>query len=110
MVYADVDLMRQILNNLIINAVQSYVEKSGYIEVCLEVKGHKLLLSIKDKGQGISDKNVADIFKSYFTTKEKGTGIGLAFAKKGIEQAGGNIWFETKKGVGTTFFITMPRA
>ncbi|MDC1369906.1 HAMP domain-containing histidine kinase [Cyclobacteriaceae bacterium] len=110
MVYADVDLMRQILNNLIINAVQSHVEKPGYVEVCLEVKAHKLLLSIKDKGQGISDMNTADIFKSYFTTKENGTGIGLAFAKKGIEQAGGNIWFETKKGVGTTFFITMPRA
>ena len=110
MVYADVDLMRQILNNLIINAVQSHVEKPCYVEICLEVKEHKLLLSIEDKGQGISDMNVADIFKSYFTTKKNGTGIGLVFAKKGIEQAGGNIWFETKKGVGTIFFITMPRA
>jgi signal transduction histidine kinase len=110
MVYADVDLMRQILNNLIINAVQSHVEKPCYVEICLEVKEHKLLLSIEDKGQGISDMNVADIFKSYFTTKKNGTGIGLVFAKKGIEQAGGNIWFETKKGVGTIFFITIPRA
>ena len=110
MVHADVDLMRQILNNLIINAVQSHIEKPGYIEVLLQVKANKLLLSIKDKGQGISDLNRADIFKPYFTTKENGTGIGLAFAKKGVEQAGGDIWFETKKEVGTTFFITMPRA
>ena len=110
MVHADLDLMRQILNNLIINAVQSHIEKPGYIEVLLQVKANKLLLSIKDKGQGISDLNRADIFKPYFTTKENGTGIGLAFAKKGVEQAGGDIWFETKKEVGTTFFITMPRA
>jgi two-component system nitrogen regulation sensor histidine kinase NtrY len=110
MVHADVDLIRQILNNLIINAVQSHIEKSAYLEICLQVKDHKLLLYIKDKGQGISDINTPNIFKPYFTTKENGTGIGLAFAKKGIEQAGGNIWFETKEGVGTTFFITMPRA
>ena len=54
--------------------------------------------------------DIPNVFKPYFTTKENGTGIGLAFAKKGIEQAGGDIWFDTEKEVGTTFFITMPLA
>tara|TARA_S200000501_G_scaffold59299_1_gene49659 strand:- start:477 stop:1940 length:1464 start_codon:yes stop_codon:yes gene_type:complete len=110
MIYADVDLMRQILNNLIINAIQSYIESPYYLEVGLQVKDDKFLLVIKDRGQGISDLDVSNIFKPYFTTKENGIGIGLAFAKKGIEQAGGNIWFETEKEVGTSFFIKMPLA
>ena len=53
---------------------------------------------------------MGNIFKHYFTTKENGRGIGLAFAKKCVEQAGGNIWFETEKEVGTSFFIKMPIA
>ena len=110
MIYADVDLMRQILNNLIINAIQSYIESPYYLEVGLQVKDDKFLLAIKDRGQGISDLDVSNIFKPYFTTKENGIGIGLAFAKKGVEQAGGNIWFETEKEVGTSFFIKMPLA
>tara|TARA_X000001036_G_scaffold439974_1_gene493436 strand:+ start:1997 stop:5569 length:3573 start_codon:yes stop_codon:yes gene_type:complete len=110
MVHADVDLMRQVLNNLILNAIQSYIEKPYYLEISLQVKAHKFLLTIKDRGQGISDLDIPNVFKPYFTTKENGTGIGLAFAKKGIEQAGGDIWFDTEKEVGTTFFITMPLA
>jgi signal transduction histidine kinase len=45
-----------------------------------------------------------------FTTKESGSGIGLAVAKRGIESAGGKIWFETTEGEGTTFFIELPLA
>ena len=110
MIYADIDLMRQILNNLIINAIQSYFESPYYLEVCLQINEDKFLLAIKDKGQGISELDIFNIFKPYFTTKENGKGIGLAFAKKGVEQAGGNIWFETEKEVGTSFFIKMPMA
>jgi signal transduction histidine kinase len=43
-----------------------------------------------------------------FTTKSTGSGIGLAVAKRGIEHAGGRIWFETQEGMGTTFVIEMP--
>ena len=45
-----------------------------------------------------------------FTTKATGSGIGLAVAKRGIESAGGRLWFETVVGVGTTFFIELPLA
>ena len=67
MIYADVDLMRQILNNLIINAIQSYIESPYYLEVGLQVKDDKFLLVIKDRGQGISDLDVSNIFKPYFS-------------------------------------------
>ena len=97
MIYTDIDLMRQILNNLIINAIQSYNKSPYYIDVILQIKDEKFLLAIKDRGQGISESDISNIFKPYFTTKENGKGIGLAFAKKGVEQAGGNIWFETEK-------------
>ena len=110
MIYTDIDLMRQILNNLIINAIQSYNNSPYYLGVNLQIKDDKFLLVIRDRGQGISESDISNIFKPYFTTKENGKGIGLAFAKKGVEQAGGNIWFETDKEAGTSFFIKMPIA
>jgi len=48
------------------------------------------------------------VFLANFSTKDTGSGIGLALAKRGVEHAGGRIWFETVIGVGTTFFIEIP--
>ena len=109
-VYADSDLMRQILNNLILNAIQSVKSNEIEIKVVLVRKEDQLLLSIQDNGQGIELINSANIFKPYFSTKMRGSGIGLALAKKGIEQARGNIWFEPNTGLGTTFFVSLPLA
>ena len=80
------------------------------IKVVLVRKEDQLLLSIQDNGQGIELINSANIFKPYFSTKMRGSGIGLALAKKGIEQARGNIWFEPNTVLGTTFFVSLPLA
>ena len=50
------------------------------------------------------------IFVPNFTTKESGSGIGLSVARRGIESAGGRVWFDTQAGVGTTFYIELPLA
>jgi signal transduction histidine kinase len=50
------------------------------------------------------------IFEPNFTTKSSGTGLGLAFVKNSIENAGGKVWFETKTGQGTTFYLNFPKA
>ncbi|MFY0686149.1 MAG: HAMP domain-containing histidine kinase [Cyclobacteriaceae bacterium] len=109
-VYADPKLISQILNNLILNAIQSIETTKKQITVSLTQTIDKVLISISDNGTGISPDIKDEIFKPYFSTKETGSGIGLALAKKGIEQAGGNIWFETNLGEGTSFFITLPVA
>jgi two-component system, NtrC family, nitrogen regulation sensor histidine kinase NtrY len=107
---ADKDILRRILNNIVLNAIQSVEEKKAVIGVELKVKSNKCLLSVSDNGRGVPDKLKDKIFLNYFSTKSTGSGIGLALAKKGIENAGGNIWYDSKNGEGTTFFISLPLA
>ncbi len=107
---ADKDIFRRILNNIVLNAIQSVENKDAEIKIVLAEKSNKCLLSVSDNGRGVPDELKDKIFLNYFSTKTTGSGIGLALAKKGIENAGGNIWFESTKDEGTTFFISMPLA
>lgn len=107
---ADKDIFRRILNNVVLNALQSVVDKQARVSIKLEERSGKGLLSVTDNGKGVPDELKDKIFLNYFSTKSTGSGIGLALAKKGIENAGGNIWFESKQDEGTTFFISMPVA
>ena len=68
----------------------------------------KVLVKVKDNGNGIPEEMQAKIFTPNFTTKTSGTGLGLAMSKGIVEQARGRIWFETKAGEGTTFFVELP--
>ena len=105
---ADKDIFRRILNNIVLNAIQSVIGKHAVIAVSLNIKAGKGVLAVKDNGRGVPDDLKDKIFLNYFSTKSTGSGIGLALAKKGIENAGGNIWLESKEEEGTTFFISMP--
>ena len=104
----DEQLMGRIVSNLILNAIQSINLDKKLLEIKLEVLKSKAVLSVKDNGSGIDEEIQQKIFIPNFTTKETGSGIGLAIAKHGIENAGGKIWFETEKDKGTTFFIELP--
>jgi signal transduction histidine kinase len=110
-VFADESLLVRTFNNLLLNARQAV--PPGRVprqEVALHCEAGKALITIVDNGSGI-DEDVQDkIFRPNFTTKATGSGIGLAVAKRGIESAGGRIWFETTVGEGTTFFIELPLA
>jgi len=104
----DKDLLLRVFNNLITNAIQSIPQdKNGEIKILFQSKEDTWLISIKDNGTGISEEAQASIFVPYFTTKTTGTGLGLAMTKQIIEQHRGEIWFETKQGVGTTFFVEL---
>ncbi len=105
---ADTDIFRRILNNIVLNAIQSVSEKQAEIKISLKSRSGKAILSVSDNGRGIPEELKDKIFLNYFSTKSTGSGIGLALAKKGIENAGGNIWFESNKDEGTTFYISMP--
>jgi nitrogen fixation/metabolism regulation signal transduction histidine kinase len=107
-VWADQDMVIKVLNNLILNAIQADPAELKEISVQLEIAQNKAKLCISDKGLGISEQNKDQIFKPYFSTKETGSGIGLALAKKGIEQAKGSIWFESEEGKGTSFYLSLP--
>lgn len=107
MVEADKDIFQRILNNIVLNAIQSVEDSPVRLKIDLVKKSEKCELSVSDNGRGIPEEVRDKIFLNYFSTKSTGSGIGLALAKKGIENAGGNIWFESKEK-GTTFFISMP--
>jgi two-component system nitrogen regulation sensor histidine kinase NtrY len=112
LVYADENLLVRTFNNLLINARQAVPDgRAPHIDVSLAAEGNgNIRVAIRDNGAGIPEDVREKVFVPNFTTKETGSGIGLAVAKRGIESAGGRIWFETKVGEGTDFFIELPLA
>ncbi len=111
MVHADGEQLLGVFNNLINNAVQSIPRgEHGQIEIVASVTNETVLVKISDNGKGIPEEIRDKMFVPNFTTKTSGMGLGLAIVKGIIESAGGKIWFETKTGKGTTFYIELPLA
>ncbi|GAB2702131.1 HAMP domain-containing sensor histidine kinase [Mucilaginibacter koreensis] len=111
MILADRDQLLRCFNNLLKNAIEAMPpERPGDIQIDYNIHQHSILLKIKDNGNGIPDNLRERIFEPNFTTKSSGTGLGLAFVKNSIENAGGKVWFETETNVGTTFFLNFPKS
>jgi signal transduction histidine kinase len=108
-VEADKTQMNRLFTNLFTNAMEAS-EGKCLLEVKEEVLDGHIRISIKDNGEGIAPEMRSRIFIPNFTTKSSGTGLGLAMCKGIIEQAKGKIWFETEKGLGTTFHVELPLA
>ncbi|GJM28915.1 MAG: hypothetical protein DHS20C17_15500 [Cyclobacteriaceae bacterium] len=107
-VIGDEQLMGRIFSNLIINGIQSVPDgRTPVINVSLKTENNNLVIQFKDNGTGIPDEIRDKIFIPNFSTKDSGSGIGLSIAKRGIEHAGGKVWFETSKA-GTTIFVELP--
>lgn len=104
---ADETLLRQALTNLLINAVEAMPE-GGMLDVEIQSHGDMAIIKIKDTGKGISDDVRARIFLPFFTTKEKGFGLGLALVQKIIVAHNGRVEFESKDGEGSTFKVSIP--
>lgn len=105
----DKQLIGAIFTNLIINAIQSLPdERKPKVDIFLSKIKNMVVVEISDNGIGIPDAIKNNVFLPNFSTKEMGSGIGLAVAKRGVEHAGGRIWFDTKIGEGTSFFMEIP--
>ena len=108
-VMADDQLLGRIFNNLILNAAQAMPDNEiCMLEVELLVTHNKARITFADNGEGIPEEIREKIFIPKFSTKAEGSGIGLAIAKRGVEHAGGSIWFESAAEEGTTFFLEFP--
>jgi len=108
-VKADEVLLKQALANLFMNAAESMPE-GGSFEVTTGSVNDKVILSVKDTGHGIPDEIKSKIFLPFYTTKEKGIGLGLALVQKIIVSHGGIIDVESREGEGSIFRITLPAA
>jgi two-component system nitrogen regulation sensor histidine kinase NtrY len=107
----DRNQMKQVFANLFKNAIQAMPE-GGVLSVradCIR-KGHVSFcrISVSDTGAGIEGQDMERIFDPYFTTKKDGTGLGLAIVQRIVFDHNGNVWVESRKGAGTTFFIDLP--
>ncbi len=119
LVEADEGQISQAINNLVMNARQASPE-GGTITIRARNmapeeerpvalrKGRYIRVSIEDKGVGIPEEHLAKVFDPYFTTKEKGQGLGLAITHSIIEKHGGYIEVESAVGDGTTFHVYLP--
>ncbi|HZV71890.1 MAG TPA: HAMP domain-containing sensor histidine kinase [Saprospiraceae bacterium] len=109
-VFADKSQIIRVLNNIVKNAIQSIPRsRRGLIHIKLVFTDDQITISIQDNGSGIDDHMKEKVFYPNFTTKSSGMGLGLAICSDIIQSFDGKIYFETEKGVGTTFFIELPR-
>ncbi len=110
----DVIHIKQILLNLINNAVKYTKEGQIDIKVSKNEEETKLIFEVKDTGIGIKEENLPVLFDAFMRVdskknkKIKGTGLGLAIAKQLVEQMGGMIWVESVYGKGSSFFVQLP--
>jgi signal transduction histidine kinase len=112
-VSADRTLMREVIDNLISNAVK-YGREGGVIEVTARREGDEALVSVWNEGEGIRPENMDRLFGKFVRLREpssqhrKGTGLGLFIAKRIVEDHGGRIWAESEPGACVRFSIVLP--
>lgn len=106
----DINSMVQILDNVIVNAIQAYGSKGGEIVLKITKEDNNLFIAVCDFASGIDEKVKDKLFKEMITTKGKhGTGLGLYMSYSTVKgMFRGNMWFESSVGRGTKFFIQLP--
>jgi signal transduction histidine kinase len=112
-VRVDIEKISLAIQNLLENAIL-YNLPGGKIEISLELKENKVEFSIKDTGIGIAKDQQSRVFTKFFRApnamrmETEGSGLGLFITKNIIEAHGGEIWFESEEGKGSTFYFTLP--
>ncbi|MCF0147923.1 MAG: PAS domain-containing sensor histidine kinase [Clostridium sp.] len=110
-VMIDNEKIKWVLNNLISNAIR-YTE-NGLVKITASYDNDKVFISVTDTGRGIPEDYLNKIFERFvrvegFDIPQESTGLGLAIAKEIVEMHGGEIWCESKIGVGSKFTFTIP--
>jgi two-component system CheB/CheR fusion protein len=106
-VTVDSDYLKRILTNLLMNAEQA-MPNGGRITITARKEKGNCLITVEDTGEGIPEDIKPNLFKPLFTTKAKGQGFGLAVSRRLAKAMGGNIIFESEKGNGAKFTLTLP--
>jgi signal transduction histidine kinase len=108
-VLADGGMLRQMLWNLVRNAVQAS-SAGSFVRLWAKRVDGAIELSVADTGEGIDEESKPQLFDAFFTTRSKGTGIGLAVVKRIVDQHGWQIRVEDTPGGGATFVVSIPES
>jgi signal transduction histidine kinase/NO-binding membrane sensor protein with MHYT domain/DNA-binding response OmpR family regulator len=112
-VMMDADRIRQVLDNLLSNAAK-FSNPGNTVYVSIMLKERSIVIAVADTGRGIPEEFQSRIFSKFYQAdssdvREKGgTGLGLSICKSIIESHNGKIWFVSKPGLGTTFYVSLP--
>jgi len=108
--WCDPGQLRQVFWNLFVNAAQAAGggEKTGTVKVSCRPDGERALCLVEDDGPGIAAQDLSQIFTPFFTTKERGTGLGLATVQRIVDAHGGTIAVESAPGHGTRVAVRIP--
>ncbi len=114
-VWIDREQMKQVFMNLILNAIQA-MQEGGSISIATravsrsgtEPSGEFVQVEVRDTGIGIPEANVQHIFDPFFTSKDEGSGLGLAVSHQIVQEHGGFVTVESTVGKGTAFFVHVP--
>lgn len=106
--YADAQVLRQAIGNLVKNAIQATPSADGRIKLRSRYEPNSVEVSVEDTGPGIAPELKEKVFNFSFTTKERGTGVGLAIVRQAAEIHGGVVRLESQVGRGTSIVIRLP--
>jgi PAS domain S-box-containing protein len=108
LVRADRVQLQQVFMNLMLNGIEAMETIKGEMTIRTQLDGSNVLVSISDTGVGLFGHNLDKIFESFFTTKSRGTGMGLSISRSIIEAHGGQLWATNNDARGAIFYFTLP--
>ena len=110
-VMGDQTQIQQVLMNLVLNAMDAMAEvaeERRVVTVVVEDQPNGVALTVDDRGHGVAADDMPKLFDSFFSTKQRGMGLGLSIARTIVEAHGGRIWAESRNGEGAVFHVELP--
>lgn len=113
-VHADIDMMKTVIRNLVSNAIK-FSNNDSTITVSIVEEDNMIITNVIDSGCGINEEDQQKLlhtdthFSTFGTNNEEGSGLGLLLCQDFVTKNGGNLWFTSKKGVGSTFSFSLPK-
>ncbi len=109
-VLADAVALRRVVENLVANALESLPREGGRVTITTSSANGAVRLTVRDTGRGMSRAELERAFEDFFTTKKRGTGLGLSVVRRLVADLGGTLRVETAPGHGSTFTVELPAA